>query len=45
MKFTIKNTCPKPRLEIINDEVFCFNYYGLYQKMLKFTKTINQLII
>ena len=46
MKCAIKTTCPKPHLEVITDEVFCFNCYGLYEKDKKIMKIkTNQLII
>ena len=41
MKCTIETTFPKPCLEIINNEVFCLDCYGLYQKDKKIYENKN----
>ena len=35
MKCTLETTCSNPELETIDNEVFCFNCYGLYEKGIK----------
>ena len=40
MKCSIESTCSNPKLETIDNEVFCFNCYGSYEKGVK--KTIYQ---
>ena len=35
MKCTVETTCSNPELETIDNEVFCFNCFGLYEKGIK----------
>ena len=40
MKCSVETTCSNPKLEAVDNQVFCFNCYGLYEKSIK--KTIFQ---
>ena len=35
MSCSIKSTCDNPHLQTVDNQVFCFNCYGLYQKGIK----------
>ena len=47
MKCSIETSCSNPKLETVDNQVFCFNCYGLYQKGVKklFMKNINVVMI
>ena len=40
MKCSVETTCDNPHLETVDNQVFCFNCYGFYEKGVK--KTIYQ---
>ena len=40
MKCSIETTCDNPKLETVDNQIFCFNCYGTYEKGIK--KTIYQ---
>ena len=40
MKCCLETTCSNPMLESVDNQIFCFNCYGLYEKGIK--KTIYQ---
>ena len=40
MKCSIETTCDNPKLETVDNQIFCFNCYGTYEKSIK--KTIYQ---
>ena len=35
MKCSLENTCSNPKLETIDNQIFCFNCYGIYEKGIK----------
>ena len=35
MKCSVETTCDNPHLQKVNNQVFCFNCYGLYQAGVK----------
>ena len=35
MKCSVETTCDNPHLEKVNNQVFCFNCYGLYEPGIK----------
>ena len=37
MKCSLETTCSSPHLEKVNNQVFCFNSYGLYESGIKKT--------
>ena len=43
MKCSLETTCSNPKLETVDNQVFCFNCYGLYEKAKRrqFFKNIN----
>ena len=38
MKCSLETTCSKPKLEAVDNQIFCFNCYGLYEKDKKIYK-------
>ena len=42
MKCSVETTCSNPHLEKVNNRVFCFNCYGLYESGIKKTIYKNQ---
>ena len=47
MKYSVETTCSNPHLEKVDNQVFCFNFYGLYESGIKkkFLKKINVVMI
>ena len=42
MKCSVETTCSNPHLEKVDNQVFCFNCYGLYESGVKKTIYKNQ---
>ena len=42
MKCSVETTCDNPHLEKVDNQVFCFNCYGLYESGIKKTIYRNQ---
>ena len=42
MKCSVETTCDNPHLEKVDNQVFCFNCYGLYESGIKKTIYKNQ---